>query len=494
MRIGLGALLFEGNTFSPVVTGIDAFESKYLHRGAAIIEGLRGSNTEAAGAAAEAARRGASIVPLIATHGGAGGRVARDVYQQLKGELLERLKGAGSLDGLYLALHGSFVAEGVDDAEGEILTEVRAVVGDIPIVVSCDMHAHVTEAMLTAADGLIGYQLYPHDDTAETGERSMAMLLDMVESGVRPVTRAYRVPMIVPAQKQRTQGYTPMARVFARAREMERNGMRRVSYFCVQPWMDFPAMGFTAVAVADDAEAADAAAREIATMAWEARNEFLVDTLSPDDAIAAGMNVPGQVILADAADCVGGGAAGSSAEVLKSLLRAAPDADAAIHVVAPEVVEIAGACSPGDIFSVHFSDADGALFPVSVELVWAGAGSFTYKTGFLGGVTASMGPCALLRAGKVEILAASLSAYEYGDEAFRSVGIDVAAKKFVVVKNPMNYQAAYPDAAAYHVLATKGPTTPELTSLPFERIDRPIFPLDPEMALQFTSLRTRRQA
>mgnify|MGYP003704518517 CR=1 FL=1 len=61
------------------------------------------------------------IVPLIATHGGAGGRVAAKAYAGFRDELLERLKSAGKVDGIYLALHGAFIAEGTDDAEGEIL-------------------------------------------------------------------------------------------------------------------------------------------------------------------------------------------------------------------------------------------------------------------------------------------------------------------------------------------------------------------------------------
>lgn len=478
MRLGIGAMLFEGNTFSPVVTGRDAFEARYLHAGAAMIGALRGTNTEAAGAIGICIQRSVDFVPLIATNGGSGGRVEAFFYAEVKADLLRRLGAAMPLDGLYLALHGAFIAQGVDDVESDLLQSVRAIIGDIPLVVSCDMHAHITEPMLRLCDVLIGYQLYPHDDTAETGERSMRLLIDITAGKISPVMRACRAPMLAPAQKQRTAGSGPMARIFSLARSLEAGTVHAVSYFCVQPWMDLPAMGFTSVVVAEDPATADAHARLIAETAWAARDEFLVTVHTPAAAIAGGMAIEGQIILADAADCVGGGAAGSSAEALRALLRHAPQSPATIHLVSPETVQASQEISLGDQMEAIFVDAGGLSFSVSAELVSRGDGQFTYKGGLMGGVSVSMGPSIVLRVAAVDILVASQSAYEYADEAFLSNGIDPATKKFVVVKNPMNYQAAYPNAAAYFILDTPGPTTPNLTSLPWQNIDRPTFPID----------------
>ena len=57
-------------------------------------------------------------MPLIATHGGAGGRVAAKAYAEFRDELLERLKAAGKVDAVLLALHGAMAAEHEDDADG----------------------------------------------------------------------------------------------------------------------------------------------------------------------------------------------------------------------------------------------------------------------------------------------------------------------------------------------------------------------------------------
>ena len=58
---------------------------------------------------------------------------------------------------------------------------------------------------------------------------------------------------------------------------------------------------------------------------------------------------------------------------------------------------------------------------------------------------------------------------DLGAVAHFANGIDVRAKKFVVVKNPMNYQQAYTGAAAMYVLDTPGPTTANFASLPWRR-------------------------
>jgi hypothetical protein len=46
------------------------------------------------------------------------------------------------------------LCEGDDDAEGDILQAVRSVVGAIPISVSCDMHANITQRMIDACSSV----------------------------------------------------------------------------------------------------------------------------------------------------------------------------------------------------------------------------------------------------------------------------------------------------------------------------------------------------
>jgi len=488
MRFAVGALLFEGNTFSPVVATRADFASKYLAFDADVLPALRGTNTEVGGAIAEAAAAGDELLPLMATHGGAGGRVDAGVASGFAGDMLARIRALPEVDGIYLALHGAFVSQDSVDFEGELLAAVRALRPRTPIVVSCDLHAHITWPMLANCDALTGYRHYPHDDTHETGRRALAMLRDIAAGRLAPRLVACRAPMIIPAQRQRTRGDGPMAGIRAIAdRLMAEAGVRDLAHFCVQPWIDAPALGFAAVATGHgDEGAALRAAEEVARAMWERREEFLVETTPPAEAIARGLATPGFVVLADASDCVGGGASGDSATALAALLRHAPGATASIHLADDVAAAAARAAGPGARIRVGLGNrrdpAYGAPLEVEAEVLRATDGAFTYSGGLMGGVRAEGGPSAVLRVGAVEVLATSNACYEYADEAFAAAGIDVRTKKFLVVKNPMNYQQAFADAALRVVMDTPGPTTPNLAALPWRDVGRPLFPVDRDAA------------
>jgi microcystin degradation protein MlrC len=485
MRFAVGALLFEGNTFSPVVARRADFAAKYLHEGSAMLEALRGTGTEIGGAIDEAAAGGDVLVPLIATHGGAGGRVAAETTREFVSTLLARIAALPPVDGIYLALHGAFVSQDSLDVEGELLRAVRALRPGVPLAVSCDLHAHVTDAMLAHCDVLTGYRHYPHDDTHETGRRALAMLREIVAGRLKPVMVRCRLPLIVPAQKQRTRGDGPMAELRALAEELTAGPIRDIAHFCVQPWIDAPGLGFTTVVTAhDDAAAAEAIAARVAAAMWDRRHRFLVDTLAPAAAIARGLATEGLVVLADAADCVGGGASGDSAAALRALLAHAPGIPAAIHLADGVAAAAALAAGPGARIGIGIGNrrdpAYGAPLQVEAEVLRPAPESFVYAGGLMRGVRAETGPSAVLRVGAVDVLVTSNACYEYGDEAFATAGIDARARKFVVVKNPMNYQQTYAGAAAMFILDTPGPTTPNLAGLDFRAVERPLFPLDPD--------------
>src|ERR1017187_10052733 len=249
-RIAIGGISFEGNSLSPQRANRDQFEKKYLKTGSEILTDLAGTNTEHAGAIAVLRLRDAEIVPLLAAHGIAGGQVTRECWQELKTELLSRLRDVAPVDGVYLALHGAMLCEGVDDPEGQLLEEVRSIVGKRPIVASYDLHAHVTQKMIKSADITLAYQLYPHDDTFEVGQRSAGLLLRTIDGEINPVTSMCKVTAIVPPQKMRTKGDTPMVALYRLARSYEaESGALAVSYVATQPWLNVPELGYSSIAV-----------------------------------------------------------------------------------------------------------------------------------------------------------------------------------------------------------------------------------------------------
>jgi len=64
-------------------------------------------------------------------------------------------------------------------------------------------------------------------------------------------------------------------------------------------------------------------------------------------------------------------------------------------------------------------------------------------------------------------------------EIFRSQGIEPNAKQILMVKSNVHFRAAFtPIAAEIIDVDTPGLTTPHLDQLPYQRLQRPIFPFD----------------
>jgi microcystin degradation protein MlrC len=110
-------------------------------------------------------------------------------------------------------------------------------------------------------------------------------------------------------------------------------------------------------------------------------------------------------------------------------------------------------------------------------------GRFRYTGGPFGGVEVTMGASAVLAVGRLHLLIMSRSTYDWADEQYRAATLDPAAAKFVGVKNMMNFRFGYEGVMkGFFVLDLPGPTPPDMRLLRFERVTRPLYPLDVELA------------
>src|SRR5690349_7617910 len=166
MRIVTGAISHETSTFTPVPTTWSSYREHFGYlRGAEVIERFRGTNIPTGGFIAGAEAHGFELIPTIFAEPHPSGPTPRAIFDEILDELLNRIAGAGPIDGVLLELHGSMVAEGVDDGEGHILAAVRALVGPhVPIVAQLDIHSNVSRRMVELADVLIGRETYPEID------------------------------------------------------------------------------------------------------------------------------------------------------------------------------------------------------------------------------------------------------------------------------------------------------------------------------------------
>ena len=391
---------------------------------------------------------------------------------------------------MLLPLHGAATVENLGDPEGDLIKAARAIVGEaIPIVVTLDLHAHVTADMVRFADGLIAWETYPHRDAFTTGERGARLLWDMLQGRCCPTMAMAKVPVITSAIHGSTEDNDPFAKIMRAAKALEgRDDVLSTSVFLVHPYLDQPDMGSGALIITDnDMEMAVSLANQLAEQYWTRRFDLEPDIHAPSEAIAKGLEVDGgPVLLVEAADCCGGGAAGDSVATLTALLDAEVTVPSFVPVADPEAAAACHHAGVGQEVTValgHQLDPRwGKPVTVTGTVTRLSDGRFRYIGGIWDDVEGNMGPSAVLTIGELQVLVATHGTYDWADEQFRSMGMQPPDAKFIVVKNPMNYRLAYGKIAkAAFILDTPGATPATCRHLPYRDLKRPYFPLDTEI-------------
>src|SRR5437764_14374451 len=126
MRIAIGQLWQETNTFNPLPTTRQDFEDFGVVRGHELIEKM--ADTNELGAFIQSLRswpEKPEIVGLVRLPAWPGGTATGATFDWIRDEFLGALEPALPVDAVLLALHGALVSEQHPDVEGEILASIR---------------------------------------------------------------------------------------------------------------------------------------------------------------------------------------------------------------------------------------------------------------------------------------------------------------------------------------------------------------------------------
>jgi microcystin degradation protein MlrC len=490
LRIAVGGIAHETNTFSSVPTTLDRFQERSYLSGEAILRRSRGTRNVLGGLVDEAEARGVRLLPTLVASALPAGVVERTAWAVLRERLLGRLRaysaGPWSLDGVILLLHGAMVAEGDDDPEGTLLTDVRSLVGPaVPVVAVLDSHANLTPAMAGAADLLLGYRTYPHVDVVERGREAVDRLLQLRDRGIRPATALRVLPLLAPLPPQRTDGPTAMHEVLERAREIERDPRVLAAEVAGGfPYADVPFAGASVrVATDGDPTLAEALADRLAASLWDRRDRFRVRGASADEAIDRALTVPGgrgPVVLADVADNPGAGAAGDGTLLLERLLERGVSDAVVAALPSPAAVAAALAAGEGGTVRVVLGEQSGQPLPITARVRRLSDGVFVATGPMATGGPTRLGRTALLAVDGVEVVVCERPIAANDPALFRTVGIDPAARRLLVLKSGVHFRAAFFGMAAEIVeVETAGLSPSDLSTLPYRRVRRPVAPLDP---------------
>ena len=490
-RILIAGFQHETNTFAPSLADWAAFTRgdsfpAYM-RGQARVESLSGINIPVAGFMEAARLKGWTVLPSCWAGAIPSSYVTRDAFERIAGAILEDVQNArnsGGLDAIYLDLHGAAVAEHADDSEGELLARLRALVGpDLPMVASLDLHANVTQRMLSAADALVSYRTYPHVDMAATGELAAQLLARRLKAGRKEPMFARRIPYLIPLNAQST-WMEPARRVYDELLALD-GELGTVLSFC----MGFPAADFAECAPmvwGYGAEAERAVERLYASAAEP--TQWRLDCVDARDAVVQAMALASEsaqpVVIADTQDNPGAGGDSNTTGMLRALMAqgagrkfpgqvalgllfdAAAGRAAMEAGVGAELQLSLGTAVP--TFTGSLSDA-----PVQgrFKVLAVSDGRCKLTGPMMTGLTVQLGPSACLEIEGIRIAVVSGKKQLLDRELLRMVGIHHEQMRIVVVKSSNHFRADFSPHSS-HILVAKaaGPMAADPADLPWKKL------------------------
>lgn len=496
-RIAILALHLESNRFAPPVGRAD-FEEKVLLYGDAIM----------ADAASEHPRLGGTVTgfihamneagpwipaPILVADGGAAGPITQDFYRELEDDMRRRLLAAMPLDGVYFGQHGAAVSTAGPDPDGAMFAMAREIVGpDIPVISTLDLHANVSEEMVTATDLLIAYRTNPHVDQYERGVEAAGAMREMLD-GLRPTTAFLRLPLVAPQVCQLTAS-GPYGEIIDHGQTLIDDIVMNISILGGFTYGDTPHNGMAfLVATRGDKDRARAICRDLAERVWAEHERYTPNLTSLDTCIAGAVergddpDLPA-TIIADVADNPGGGGRGNTVWLLEKLHQSGAKGVVLGVFNDSALAAEAHAKGVGGEFEARFNRAEddqySKEFTAGATVRHLSDGKIIGRDpGSRAGMAIDLGPTAILQIGSVTVVVISIRQQCIDPGYFENFGVSVGDARTVVVKSRGHFRAGFlPFFAPEQVIECDAPglTSPNLANFDWTGFPRPVYPLDPQ--------------
>ena len=487
MRILIAMMKHETNTFSPIVADWKRFQDWGAHLGEAALKAYDGTGMPCAAYVDLARKAGAEIVTPVAAEAMPSGPVTREAYELMSNAILDEVR--KGVDAAMLDLHGAMVSEATDDGEGTLLEKIRAIDPDLPIAVTLDLHCNLTAKMVENCTVLIGYKTYPHVDMYEVGTQIGQALLDSMAGKIRPVMSWGNAPLLSQTLRQGTDD-EPMATLIRMCREAEKEpGVIAATAFGGFALADMKDAGNSVIVVTDGDQAkADEVRDRILAKIWTLKEEFIYQHTPLEEQVAkAKAMTDGPILLLDHADNCGSGATQDVMTVIAEVLRQGLEDVAVAAVWDPAAVQEMQKAGIGNKITLKLGGKTDmpSIGEVGEPLTVTGVvktltnGEWIVRGPMYTGVKVFMGPTAVLDTGNMEIVIVSNHHEPWDTGVFRSVGIQPEYKRYLILKSRIHYRAGFaPIGKATLTLDGKGVTTSDNRLLRYEKVRRPIYPLD----------------
>lgn len=485
MRVAIGQVTHETNSFSSELTDEAAFRQRSWDKGENVFPKHKGVRSYIGGMLDEGKEIGGyEFLPTFAANASPSGPITAETWSTITNNLLEGLRNAAPFDAICLDLHGAGISENSFDIEGDLLKAIRDEFGyEIPLVANLDLHANMTQKMIDHSDLLLGVNLYPHTDTYERGREIIKRLYQMLKGEIHPVMSLKLLPMIMPTT---TTLFGPAAIVNEKCRIWEsKEGMLDCTFFHGFPYTDSPEIGVSVLAIADGNKAlAIEAAEDVATDIWLMREQFQVSLPSAAEGLEmvwASEEAP--IVVNETSDNPGAGGPGDGTHLLSEMLNANVPLTCFAHICDPEVVEAAFQAGEGAEIEVDLGGKKdtlhGSPLRVVAKVLLVTHCVFTATSMMVKGRRTDLGRSVRLLIGNVDVIVTEIKSQLFDDELLKLHGINMSTYKLIALKSSQHFRAFFqPLVAKIITVDTPGISTFDFSTFEYTSAAKDKYPLN----------------
>lgn len=475
-RIAIAGIAIESSTFSPAVTHEEAFKARtgddifsyypFMDEG-------------------DDLRESAQWFPTLRGHAIPGGIVTREAYESLVTKTLDMLKENLPYDGLFFDIHGAMSVQGLDDPEGDFIKRIREVVGTETLIsTSMDLHGNVSRRLARHTDLITCYRMAPHEDALESKERAVRNLVTRLENGKgKPEYKAWiPVPILLPGEKTSTR-VDPAKTLYEKVEPAANQpGVIDAAIWVGYAWADEPRNHAVVMVTGDDREAVTSSAEMLAESFWDVRNEFefIAPTATLEESLDMAVESDVQpFIISDMGDNPTAGGAGDVTWTIRQILERpefqTEDGPSLIYasIPGPDFVEAAVEAGVGETVSEYAgAQVDDRYSPpilLEGEITAIEHGDEDAETEVV------------VKIGSVNVIVTKKRKPYHHESDFTNLGLNPRETDIVVVKIGYLVPELYDMRADWIMALTPGGVDQDLHRLEYERINRPMFPLDEDM-------------
>ncbi len=476
-RIAICGIAIESSTFSPAVSTEEMFRTRY---GDSVFTYYPFFSPDSG------IINRATWLPTLRGHAMPGGIVTREAYESLVTQTLDSLKNKLPLDAIFFDIHGAMSVQGLDDPEGDFLVRIRDLVGtDVLISTSMDLHGSVSPRLAQNTDLITCYRLAPHEDAIESKKRAVTNLLNRLESGKgKPAYKAWiPVPILLPGEKTSTRIEPGKSLYGAIPGVIDKDNVIDAAIWMSYPWADEPRNHGLVMAYGDDKEAVREAAEKLARRFWDVRKEFefVAPTVYLDEALKKALASDKKpFIISDMGDNPTAGGAGDVTWTLHELLKRS-------ELKSPNAKSLIYASIPGEEF-VKKAKEIGVGGEIDATTGAAVDNRYAPPVRIKGTITAiyeghpNAKTEVVVKNGNMSVIVTERRmAYHY-EKDFTKLGLNPRETDIVVVKIGYLVPELYNMRGDWLMALTPGGVDQDLLRLDYKRINRPMYPFDPDMS------------